>query len=126
EAGASVPAGWVAITINAARRAAVGEAMAGSVSASALALAEGAIRAMKIHPWKQAAAAIAATLVVAGAAVFAQAPGGPQEAPRAENPQVKQETPRAVSSQVKKYAGVPPETVAPGAPNPGIAGGAPP
>ena len=80
EAGAMVPSGWVEIAITAARRAASGEAMAGSVSASALALAEGVLKAMRLHQWKTAAATLAATLVVAaGAGALAQRPDGLQD-----------------------------------------------
>ncbi len=49
EAGAAVPSGWLAITIEAARRAAAGEAVAGVVPAATVALAEGVVQAMKLQ-----------------------------------------------------------------------------
>jgi RNA polymerase sigma factor (sigma-70 family) len=88
EAGASVPTGWVEISVRAAKRAAEGETFAGVVSASAVALSEGVLRAMKLQALKMASATFAMVLmVVAGAGAFTQQPYQP--------------------AQTKKVAGVP-------------------
>ncbi len=76
EAAAAVPAGWLAITIEAARRAAAGEAVAGVVPATTIVLAEGVVQAMKLQRLQAIGAAGAMIVALAvGAGAVAQGVG---------------------------------------------------
>ncbi len=80
-----MPSGWLAITIEAARRAVAGEAIAGVVPATVVALAEGVIQAMKLQRLQTIGAAAALILGLAvGAGAVAQGVGDRKgEAPKA-------------------------------------------
>jgi len=97
EAGATVPSAWAESASGVASAVAAGGPASGVVPATASALAEGVIRAMRLNLLKLSIAAIAALLVVAAAGVQAQQaarkgspdPGGPNP------PQVKVQAPPA-------------------------------
>jgi RNA polymerase sigma factor (sigma-70 family) len=87
EATATVPAAWVEIINKAARVAASGEATAGVVSASAVALADGVFWAMKINQLKIAAATLAVLLTcLTGTAAIAYQVGQTRKQPSLPSP----------------------------------------
>jgi RNA polymerase sigma factor (sigma-70 family) len=102
EAKAAVPAGWVEIINKAARVAASGEATAGVVPASAVALADGVLWAMKINQLKLAAAtfAVLLTFVTGGAAIAYQIGQTRKEAPAPGSVVPRDETPNSPSPGV--------------------------